>query len=130
MGVRYMQDDDYLLRRQQIEGNDIIPTEDLEVLYQSKANKKFPLIPFAPYVWIHQLGENSYDSAKIEYKIEKIEAKYDRKIDKYQEKTDKVDRLKRNKSKKVEKKIRDLQDGNILMRWGEPVSVYNEELIK
>ena len=72
-----MQDEQYLLRRQKIEGNDIIEDDVLEELYQSKANKKFPLIPFAPYVWIHHLGEKSYDTVKIENKIAKIDVKYE-----------------------------------------------------
>lgn len=130
MGVRYMQDDEYLLRRQQIEGNDEISKDAVEELYQSKANKKFPLIPFAPYVWIHHMGKKRYDSAKIEYKIEQIGAKYDKKIIKHQGKERKIVRLERNKGRKIEKKIKDLQEGNILMRWGEPVSVYNEESIQ
>ncbi|MCG8310960.1 MAG: outer membrane protein assembly factor [Cytophagales bacterium] len=36
----------------------------------------------------------------------------------------------RAKNRKIEKKKRDLEEGNILMRWGEPVSVYNEALIE
>ena len=130
MGVRYLQDDEYLLRRQKIEGNDEIETEDLEELYQSKANKKFPIIPFAPYVWIYHLGEQSFDSTKIEEKIAEIEHKYDQKASKYTGKTKKVERIERTKNKKIEKKMRDLEEGNILMRWGEPVSIYDEELIE
>lgn len=128
MGVRYLQDDEYLLRSQQIIGNDEIPKDQMEDLFQSKANKKFPIIPFAPYVWVHQMGEKRYDSAKIENKIEKIEAKYERKKLKHQENKNKVARIDRSKEKKIDKKIRDLEEGNILMRWGEPVSVYSEEV--
>ncbi len=130
MGVRYLQDDEYLLRRQKIEGNEEIPKDRLEGLYQSKANKKFPLIPFAPYVWIYNMGERGYDSAKIEAKIVKIEAKYEHKKNKHLGKENKLARIDRSKNKKIEKKLRDLEDGNILMRWGEPLSVYNEEDIE
>ncbi len=130
IGVRYLQDDEYLLRRQQIEGNENIPTEKLEELYQSKANKKFPIIPFAPYVWVYHFGERKYDSAKIEYKIEKIEARYERKNIKYQGKEKKIVKNDRSKNKKVEKKLRDLEDGNIMMRWGEQVSVFDEDIIQ
>lgn len=130
MGVRYLQDDEYLLRRQQVEGNEIIPLDNLEELYQSKANKKFPIIPFAPYVWIYHTGEKKYDSAKIELKIEKIEARYERKKIKHQGKERKIRKIDRSKTKKVDKKLRDLEDGNILMRWGEQVSVFDEDIIK
>ena len=130
MGIRHLQDDEYLLRRQHIDGNDEISKEELEELYQLEANKKFPLIPFAPYVWIYHLGEKNYDSAKINYKIEKIDAKYERKKAKHIGKENKIDRINRSKSRKIEKKIRDLQDGNILMRWGEALSIYDEDLIE
>ena len=83
MGVRHLQDDDYLLRRQHIEGNDAFSKEELEARFQAKTNKKFPLIPFAPYVWIYHLGENKFDSAKIQNKITLIEEKYAKKIEKH-----------------------------------------------
>lgn len=130
MGVRYLQDDEYLLRSQQIEGNEHISTEELEEIYQSKANKKFPLIPFTPYVWVYHSGKKKYDSAKIEYKIEKIEARYERKKVKNQGKERKIVKNNRTKNKKVEKKRRDLEDGNIMMRWGEKVSVFDEDVIQ
>lgn len=130
MGIRYLQDDEYLLRRQQIEGNEIIPTDKLEELYQSKANKKFPIIPFTPYVWVYHLGEKKYDSTKIENKIEKIESRYEGKKIKHQDNNRKIEKIDRSKNKKVEKKLRDLEDGNILMRWGEKVSVFDEDIIQ
>ena len=40
MGIRHLQDDEYLLRRQQIEGNDEIEKDKFEDLYQSNANKE------------------------------------------------------------------------------------------
>ena len=130
MGIRHLQDEEYLLRRQQISGNDEIEKDDFEELYKSKANKKFPLIPFAPYVWVYHAGEKRYDSAKIETKIDQIKEKYARKMDQHVGKEQKLHRLERAKNKKIEKKLRDLQDGNILMRWGEPVSVFDEDLIE
>jgi outer membrane protein insertion porin family len=129
MGVRYLQDDEYLLRRQHIEGNEDIPKDDLEELYQAKANKKFPLIPFAPYVWIYHLGESSFDSVKIQNKITDIEEKYESKILKHADNPKKVEKLKNTRIKKTDKKYKDLAEGNILMRWGEPTSVYDSSTI-
>ena len=129
VGVRYLQDDEYLLRRQQIEGNDKISKSELEALYQSRENKKIPIINFAFYTSIYHLGEKSYDSAKIENKITKIEAKYERKKIKHVGKEKKLTRIERSQAKKTEKKYRNLEDGNILMRWGEPVSVFDEDFI-
>jgi outer membrane protein assembly factor BamA len=129
MGVRHLQDDEYLLRRQNIIGNEQLETEEFEALYQSKANKKLPLIPFAPYVWIYHIGERRFDSTKIELKIASINEKYDQKVLKHSGKENKLRKIEKSRDKKIEKKLRDLSDGNILMRWGEPVSVYDEEIV-
>ncbi len=130
MGVRYLQDDEYLLRKQRIAGNEHVDKEILSELYQAHANKKLPIIPFAMYVWIYHLGEVRYDTAKIHDKIEKIKQKYAAKKAKHAGKEKKIDRITRNEEKKLENKQRTLTEGNILMRWGEPVSVYNEDLIE
>jgi len=130
MGVRHLQDDEYLLRRQKIVGNEEVDKDELEELYQSRVNKKIPIINFALYVWIYHLGERQFDSTKIEQKIDRIENKYDRKIAENTGKEAKVRRLIRARDKKVNKKKRVLSDGNWLMRWGEPVSVYEEEAIE
>jgi outer membrane protein assembly factor BamA len=130
MGVRHLQDDEYLLSRQKIMGDEQVDKEELEELYQSKANKKLPIVPFAPYVWIYHMGERNFDSIRIEQKITKINAKYDRKALKHQGKTNKLRRIELNREKKIGKKLRDLSEGNILMRWGEPVSIYREEDIE
>jgi hypothetical protein len=83
MGVRHLQDDEYLLRRQKIIGIENVDKEELENLYQAKANKKIPIINFALYVWIYHLGKHNFDSAKVERKIARINEKYDRKISKH-----------------------------------------------
>ncbi len=127
MGVRYLQDDEYLLRRQRITGNKEISTEYLEVLYQQKPNKKLPLLPVAPYVWIYHMGKKGHKPQKIENKITKTEEKYNRKISKNADNPDKVAKLERIKTKKIDKKRKSLKEGNFLMRWGEPVSVYDKE---
>lgn len=130
MGVKHLQDDQYLLRRQQISDNENVSKDELEDLYQSKANKKFPIIPFTPYVWVYHMGEKRYDSIKIENKIKKIRTKFDQKREKHTDKKRKIARINRQEAKKIEKKIRDLEDGNILMRWGEAISIYDEDVIQ
>lgn len=130
MGVRPLQDDEYLLRRQKIIGNEQLENDEFEALYQTKANKKLPLIPFAPYVWIYHLGEQRFDSTKIEQKIASINEKYDQQLIKHAGEENKLRKIEQRREKKIAKKQRDLSDGNILMRWGQPVSVYDEEMIE
>lgn len=127
MGVRYLQDDEYLLRRQHIVGNEQIATENFEELYQAKPNKKFPLFPFAPYVWIYHMGAKNFDSLKIEQKIRSIDRAFEAKKTKFSNNQRKVKKLDRKKNKKIERQRRNLKEGNLLMRWGEPISVYDKE---
>lgn len=130
MGVRHLQDDEYLLRRQKIIGNENVEKEELEELYQAKANKKIPIINFALYVWIYHLGKHNFDSAKVEQKIAKINEKYDRKLSKYADNDLKQRKIELAREKKLLKQQRVLSEGNMFMRWGEPLSVYNEETIE
>lgn len=130
MGVRHLQDDENLLRRQKIIGNEEVDKDEFEELYQSQVNKKIPIINFALYVWVYHLGERNFDSTKIEKKIEKIYTKYDGKISKHSDNERKVRKLTLNRDKKASKKRRVLSEGNFLMRWGEPVSVYDQASIE
>lgn len=128
MGTSYLQDGQYLLRRQKIKGTKHVKKEALEALYLQKANKKFPLIPFSPYVFIYNKGLKNYDEAKVYAKINAINQKYDDKIVKKAHKPRKKNNLNKTRNKKIEKQKRVLKEGNIFMRWGEPLAVYSEEL--
>ncbi len=128
MGVSYLQDGQYLLRRQKIKGTKQVKKENLENLYLQKPNKKFPLIPFAPYVFIYNSGLKHYDKEKVQKKIDEIIKKYDAKIEKNKDKANRKKNIEANRDKKVEKKKRVLKEGNMFMRWGEPLAVYNEDL--
>jgi outer membrane protein insertion porin family len=121
-GTRYLQDGEYLLREQKLVGNTAINDEQLEPLYQQGTNKKFPLIPFYPYVWIYHLGQSFYNEEKTLAKKQRIEEKYESKIAKKKERDKKVKRLERKRDKKLEKINRKLKEGNWLIRWGEPIS--------
>ena len=128
MGTSYLQDGQYLLRRQKIKGSKNIKKENLEDLYLQKPNKKFPLIPFAPYVFIYHTGLKRYDKEKVQAKIDEINKKYDEKIREKAQKPRKKKTLEADRNKKIEKKKRVLKEGNMFMRWGEPLAVYDEDL--
>ncbi len=130
VGVRYLQDDEYLLRRQKIVGNQEIEKDELEELYQVEVNKKIPIVNFALYAWIYHLGERNFDSTKIDKKISQINVKYNRKVAKHAGKENKIEKLELAREKKINKQKRILSDGNMLMRWGEPVSVFKESAIE
>ncbi len=128
MGTSYLQDGQYLLRRQKIKGSKHIKKENLEELYLQKPNKKFPLTPFAPYVFIYHIGLKRYDKDKVQARLDEIIKKYEAKIEKKADKPNKKKNLEASRDKKVEKKKRVLKEGNMFMRWGEPIAVYDENL--
>lgn len=129
-GTRYLQDGEYLLREQSLYGNKTFPDEELEPLYQQKTNKKFPLIPFYPYVWIYYTGQKIYDKEKITAKKQEIEEKYNQKIADNQDNEKKVKKLTKRRDKKLQKKENTLKNGNLLIRWGEPLSVLDSSQIE
>src|SRR5690606_38317660 len=58
---------------------------------------------------------------------EEISEKFDKKIGaaEAEEKSKKVSRLQDKKSRKLAKKDKILEEGNLLMRWGEPLAIYD-----
>jgi outer membrane protein insertion porin family len=130
MGIRHLQDDEYLLRSQRIVGQENVEHDDLEELYQSKANKKIPIVNFALYVWMYHWGEHHFDSTKVVKRIAKINDRYDRKLEKHAENEQKKQQIRFAREKKLARKQKVLSEGNMRMRWGEPVSVYKEDDIR
>ena len=65
-----------------------------------------------------------------ENQIENLKKDYAEKIAKFEGNNNKITRIERSYDNKLDKKNRVLEEGNILMRWGEPLSVYNEETIQ
>jgi len=130
LGTKHLQDDQYLLRKQKIKGAGSFKKEELEVFIKQEPNKKLPLIPFTPYVWVYQQGLKLYDKEKTLQKIEKINKKYERRIDKARKKgkEKKVKRLTEKKRRKISKKEETLENGNQLMRWGEPLAIFDKLL--
>ncbi len=129
MGTRLLKDDQYLLRKQKIKGTQKISKESLERLYRQEPNRKFPLIPFTPYVWLYEWGSNNYDLEKIRSKRLKVTEKFEDKI---------ADAKSEKKKLKLEEKLRDkleqlnkvVEEGNMLMRWGEPLAVLDSTAAK
>ncbi|MCA6074953.1 BamA/TamA family outer membrane protein [Fulvivirga sedimenti] len=126
LGTRHLKEGEKLLVKQQVsKTTKDIDTEDISQLYVQKTNRKVPLIPFAPYVGLYYYGLNRYDIAKYEAKKEEIQEKYNRKIARAEGKKKKVDKYERRKRRKTDKIDLNIQEGNTLMRWGEPLAVFD-----
>lgn len=109
-------EDEYLLRSQEIEGNEHVNTERLTGLFRQKKNHKIG--PFHFYIWAYNYGNKIHNPEEIQKKKRKTEQKYNTKIDKYEAENyqKKVQRLILRRDKKIKKIKRNLEEGNWFMR--------------
>lgn len=119
MGTSFLAGDEYLLRQQKIKGTQKVDKQSLKELYRQKSNRKIVIFPF--YIYLYELGRKNFDEEKLESDRQKLISRYDRKINEA-ESDKKIEKLTNKKRKKVAKIDRKLEEGNIFMRWGEPVA--------
>lgn len=124
LGTRYLDEGEYLLYKQNINDANKVSEDDLSDFYRQEPNRKFPLIPFTPFVWIYHIGLDFYDKQELQQEKQDLIDKYNTKIENA-DKEKKIQRLEEKKEKKVNKIDRKLEEGNLLMRWGEPLSIYD-----
>lgn len=125
LGARYLKDDEKLLYKQKFKGAKHFTQDELDQLVIQEPNKRFVRLPFAPYVWLYESGERRFDPSKYERKKQKIESRFQARIDKRPDKINRNNRLTRKMRKKMGKMDVAIRDGNLLMRWGEPLSVHD-----
>ncbi len=127
-GTRYLKDDEKLLHKQKITGIQNIDKDDLTAFYKQEPNRKI-LGTFSLYVWLYKKGEQNYDTAKYNAKINKINQKYDARDKKAVGKNKKSRNLNKKRSKKLNKVEKTIVEGNLFMRWGEPLAVLDSQSI-
>ena len=130
VGTRYLEEGQYLLYEQEIKDTHQIDESDLVNFYRQEPNSRLPLVPVAPFVWLYHTGLKRYDKEALQREKTEITQEYNQKIEaaQAQEKNNKVKRLTRKKDTKTSKIERALKEGNLLMRWGEPLAVYDSSL--
>ncbi len=127
LGTRFLKPDENLLYKQKIKASKKIDLDELTELYIQSPNRQFPIIPVAPYVWFYQAGVKKYDKEALAEEKETLIAHYDTLISKtvQPKKKRKLLQKRNRKSQKIDKTIK---EGNVLMRWGEPLAVYDNKL--
>lgn len=130
LGTKYLKDDEYLLYKQKIEGNDQVSSSQLVEFYRQEPNKRMLFFPFSPYIYLYQWGLNNYDKDKIREEKVKVTEKFNQKIEAAQNdnKENKTERLTRRKERKLDKLDTKLEEGNLFMQWGEPLAIYDSAL--
>ncbi|MEM8569074.1 MAG: hypothetical protein AAGF85_21645, partial [Bacteroidota bacterium] len=126
MGTRYLKEDQKLLYKQKISAPKGVDTQELSELYDQRPNRRFPLIRFSPYVWFYYHGTKRYSIDKYETKKNKITEHYGKKISSLDSaRLKKINRLSRRQEKKIARQDKNIEEGNVWMRWGEPVTIYS-----
>jgi outer membrane protein assembly factor BamA len=127
VGTSYLKKDEQLLYKQKIKGNENISSDRLDDLFTQKANRRILLLPISPYVAFYEIGNQYYNKEQIEQKKEQLQESLSEKIKiaRENEKFAKASRLDRKLNRKSEKLNTKLEDGNIFMRWGEPLAIYD-----
>lgn len=125
LGIRYLKDGESLLHKQEIKGSGDLNKEGLETLYRMQPNNRFPI----PFVWLYQQGKKAYDTAKVNRKIAKIEQKYDKRISENINHPRKFNNLNAKKAAKIEAQEKVLEEGNLPMRWGEPLAIFDSLMV-
>jgi outer membrane protein insertion porin family len=124
IGVKHLKDDEKLLYRQGIQAPKEIDAEKLRELYTKKANRKILSLPISPLVSIYYWGAKNYNQEKYINKKERIIKKFDNKIAKTTSQS-KINNFQFRKQKKIDRLTKLIENGNLRMQWGEPVSVYD-----
>ena len=112
-----------ILNKQELVGAKKLNTDDIESLYANRPNKKFPILPIRPYIALYYSGLKKFDPGKYEQNKVEIRAKYQEKLDKVNPGSKKERKIIAKRTKKIDKQNRNIKEGNLGMRMGEPLAV-------
>jgi len=126
----FLKKGEYLLIGQRVKGNQHVPTEELELLYRQKANRK--ILGLTPYLGIYFFGKTLWDTTRVKRQIAEREAYYNQKIAALPEGAirDSID-LVNKKERRTKRLYTNLKEGNWWMRVvGEPPAIYDSSLAR
>lgn len=124
LGTKHLKENEKLLYRQGIQAPKTIDKDQLKGLYSQEPNRKIFNTPMAPLVSIYYMGARRYDQEKMIRKKEKAETKFNTKIANTK-KPKKIANLQFRKQQKIDKLNSKIENGNTVMQWGEPISVFD-----
>jgi outer membrane protein assembly factor BamA len=122
-----LEGDQKLLFKQKIKGNENISADKLDDLYVNQANKRLLMLPISPYVALYETGVKKYNQEALKSELDSVQTYYEKKIAKERaaENYRKVNRYEKKYNRKSEKLSKKIEEGNIFMRWGEALSIYD-----
>lgn len=124
VGTKHLKETEKILYKQRIEAPKEISAGALKSLYVQETNKKFLGTPVHLLVTMYYFGERRFKPDKIQRKMEAKDEKLSRKIK--NAKTDKkANTIEFRKQRKLDSYKNKIENGNIYMKWGEPVTVFD-----
>jgi len=129
IGTKHLKEGEYMLYNQKITTSQKAIKENLNKQLSQKHNSRIWFLPVAPYTYVYYQGLKGYDTAK--YELKKVEI-----IDKFAAKTAATEKehkkikYRNRLNKKVGKENKKIDEGNLLMRWGEPIVVFDSSQIE
>jgi outer membrane protein insertion porin family len=128
IGTKYLKEDEKLLYRQSIDAPRNVNEEELRNLYTQRPNRKLLSLPLSPLVSIYYSGYKRYDQEKYIKQKEATEKKYDEKLA-AETSQKKINKYLFKKQKKIDKINSFIENGNLWMQWGEPLSVFDSSQV-
>jgi outer membrane protein insertion porin family len=125
MAIHLLQEDEYLLDKQQIKGTQKVSKQALARHCQQQPNSKWLGVPFL--LWVYQAGHRSFDEEAIQRRIAQIKANFETQIARAVGNQDKIRRLRQKQNKKLKRREKILKEGNLLMRCGESPAIYSPQ---
>jgi outer membrane protein assembly factor BamA len=124
LGTRNLKENEKLLYKQKVTAPKNLSKSKLEELTGIETNRKFLFMPMHFLVSMYYTGERNFKVEKFERKKEKKINVFDAKI--ARTKNDKqINNLQFRKQQSIEKYDNRIQNGNLFMQWGEPLTVFD-----
>ncbi|MEN8251689.1 MAG: BamA/TamA family outer membrane protein, partial [Bacteroidota bacterium] len=130
IGTKHLKEGEYLLYNQKVEAPKEVSKDELDNQYTQRHNSRIWKLPIAPYTNLYYSGLKRYDTTRYQAKKQKISNKFDQKIANAGSKEKKVRRLERKQESKLDKINKIIEEGNLRMRWGEPIVVFDSSKVK
>lgn len=128
LGTKHLKENEKLLYHQSIQAPKNINEEDLRNLYTKRPNRRLMGLPIATLVSVYYMGEKRYHQEKYIRKKEAFEKKFDQKIAQTTSQK-KINKFQFKRQKKVDKMNSYIENGNLLMQWGEPLSLFDSSQV-
>lgn len=129
IGTKHLKENEKLLYRQGIQAPKEVDVEKLHELFTQKANRKILGLPVSPLVSIYYFGLRRYKQDKYIKKKEAVIKKFDDKIASASTQK-KINNYQFRKQKKVDRLDKIIDQGNLWMQWGEPLSIFDSSQVK